>query len=63
MIFYFLLILVVIWEAYWTFRACWLASKNNHKWLFLFFLLFNLLGIPEIIYVYKQKKKKTTPIN
>ena len=29
------------------------AQRNEKKW-FLFFLMFNLLGIPEIIYLQKK---------
>jgi len=46
-----LIILLVIWEIYWTYKACWIAAKRGDKKWFLFFLIFNLLGIPEIIYV------------
>jgi len=42
---------LVIWEIYWTYKACWIAAKRGDKKWFLFFLIFNLLGIPEIIYV------------
>tara|TARA_S200000501_G_scaffold136567_1_gene129135 strand:+ start:412 stop:600 length:189 start_codon:yes stop_codon:yes gene_type:complete len=54
-----LFIIIAAWEVYWTFRACWIASKLNEKKSFLFFLIFNLLGIPEIIYIYKKKKEYT----
>jgi hypothetical protein len=51
------LLIVVIWEVYWTFHACWLAAKLGDKKWFLFFLVFQLLGIPEIIYIQKNKKR------
>ena len=54
-----LIILLALWELYWTYHACWLASQRNEKKWFLFFLMFNLLGIPEIIYL--QKKKLEPP--
>ena len=50
-----LIILLALWELYWTYHACWLASQRNEKKWFLFFLMFNLLGIPEIIYLQKKK--------
>ena len=54
-----LFIIIAAWEAYWTYHACWIASKLNDKKSFLFFLIFNLLGIPEIIYIYRKKKEYT----
>ena len=50
-----LIILLALWELYWTYHACWLAAQRNEKKWFLFFLMFNLLGIPEIIYLQKKK--------
>ena len=56
-----LLILILIgWEAYWTVRACWKAAKSgDFKW-FVFMLLFNLLGLPEIYYLHYRKKNSNT---
>ena len=54
-----LLVIIAAWEVYWTYHACWIASKLNDKKAFLFFLIFNLLGIPEIIYIYRKKKEYT----
>lgn len=51
------LLIVVIWEVYWTFHACWLAARLGDKKWFLFFLVFQLLAIPEIIYIQKNKKR------
>ena len=50
-----LIVILTIWEIFWTYHACWIASKLNEKKTFLFFLVFNLLGIPEIIYIYRKK--------
>jgi len=52
-----LIVLITAWEVYWTYHACWIASKLNEKRNFLFFLVFNLLGIPEIIYIRKKQKE------
>jgi len=52
-----LIVLITAWEVYWTYHACWIASKLNEKRNFLFFLVFNLLGIPEIIYIRKKRKE------
>jgi len=51
-----LLILIwVAWEAYWTVKACWKAAKSDEFNWFLFMLLFNLLGLPEIYYLHYRK--------
>ena len=55
--YYVVILALIVWEIYWTVRACWLASKNDDKGWFIFFLIFQLLGIPEIIYIYKKEKK------
>jgi hypothetical protein len=52
-------IIIAAWEIYWTYHACWIASKLNDKKSFLFFLILNLLGIPEMIYIYRKKKEYT----
>jgi len=49
------LVILILWEIYWTVTACWLAAKRDDKGWFIFFLIFNLLGIPEIIYVRKYQ--------
>ena len=54
-----LLVILAAWEVYWTYHACWIASKLNEKKSFSFFLIFNLLGVPEIIYIYGKKKEYT----
>ena len=54
-----LFIIIFAWEVYWTYHACWIAFKLNEKKTFLFFLIFNLLGIPEIIYIYRKNKEYT----
>ena len=56
-VFVLLIVVLVLWEAFWTYKACWLAAKQDQKAWFVVFLLFNLLGIPEIIYLIYNKKK------
>ena len=51
-----LIIILVIWELYWTARACWYAAKRNDRGWFLVFLIVNLFGIPEMIYLQKYRK-------
>jgi dolichyl-phosphate-mannose--protein O-mannosyl transferase len=57
----YLIIILTLWELYWTITACWLASRRGDKGWFIFFLIFNLLGIPEIIYVRKYKNSLSNP--
>ena len=52
-----LIVILIFWEIYWTVKACWLAAKNDDKGWFIFMIIFNLLGIPEIIYIYKHNAK------
>ena len=52
----FAILAAAAWEIYWTYRACWIASNLNEKKYFLFFLVFSLLGIPEIIYIRTKQK-------
>ena len=56
-VFVLLIVVLLLWEAFWTYKACWLAAKQDQKIWFVVFLLFNLLGIPEIIYLIYNKKK------
>jgi len=51
-----LIIAIVIWEAFWTYKACWLAAELKEKPAFIFFLVFSLLGIPEILYLYRKRR-------
>jgi hypothetical protein len=53
----FIILVLAAWEIYWTYNACWIAAKLDEKKSFLFFLAFNLLGIPEIIYIYRKKQE------
>tara|TARA_B100001741_G_scaffold305976_1_gene298843 strand:+ start:558 stop:743 length:186 start_codon:yes stop_codon:yes gene_type:complete len=50
----------LIWETYWTIKGCWLAAKRDDKLIFIAFLFFPLLGIPEIIYIRKYSNSDKT---
>ncbi|MCX6752046.1 MAG: DUF5652 family protein [Candidatus Nomurabacteria bacterium] len=52
-----LIILVAIWTLFWKGYALWTASKNDHKKWFIAILIFNTVGILEIIYIFKFAKK------
>ena len=51
-----LIILLVVWEVYWTAKGCWKAAKADEKNWFVFMLVFNLLGLPEIYYLHYRNK-------
>ncbi|MCX6749392.1 MAG: DUF5652 family protein [Candidatus Pacearchaeota archaeon] len=52
------IIVISIWEANWTAIAMWKSARNNHLVWFIVFLIVNLIGIPEIIYLIVTRKKK-----
>ena len=58
-----LLVILAAWEVYWTYHACWIASKLNEKKSFLFFLIFNLLGIPKSSTFIGRKKNILISMN
>jgi hypothetical protein len=49
--------MLTAWELYWTYHACWLASKLDDKKWFLTFLVVSLFGIPEIIYIKNNRRR------
>ncbi len=55
----YIIIILAIWELYWTVKAAWEAGRRNHRKWFIFFIAFSLLGIPEIYYL----KVKCRPQN
>ena len=46
-----LILVLVTWEVYWTYHACWAASSAKREKVVSLFLVFNLLGIPEMLYL------------
>jgi hypothetical protein len=56
-----LLLILIAWEAYWTYKACWEAAQSNAKGWFIVFLLVNLLGIPEIVYLAWKRRQSALP--
>ena len=58
-----LFVVITIWEAIWTGIAMWKSVKNKHLVWFIVFLVINLIGIPEIIYIIidSNKKRKKKP--
>lgn len=54
----FLLLVLVVWTMFWKGVALWhSARKADHVW-FIIFLVFNTLGILELIYLYDRGKLK-----
>jgi methionyl-tRNA synthetase len=54
-------IALVAWSIIWKGFALWRASKNNHKYWFIAILVFNTVGLLEILYLTVFGKRK--PIN
>lgn len=46
-----LIILAVAWSLIWKAFALWYSAKKGDKIWFIIFLVINLLGIPEILYL------------
>ncbi len=52
-----LIVVITLWETIWTGFAMWRAAHRRHLVWFIVFLVVNLLGIPEIIYLAVTRKK------
>ena len=39
--------------------ALWISARRGEKFWFVFFILVNLLGIPEAIYIYLKKRRSS----
>ena len=48
--------LISIWSLVWTGLALWKSSKKNHLIWFIVLLVFNTLGILEILYIFVFSK-------
>lgn len=51
------LTLVAIWSVAWKGWALWRAARLRHVVCYIVLLVLNLLGIPEIIYIYVTRKQ------
>ncbi|HOY56503.1 MAG TPA: DUF5652 family protein [bacterium] len=51
-----LLLLILVWSMIWKGLALWRAAKRGDKVWFVVFLILNMLGIPEIIYLLVTNK-------
>lgn len=52
--------LVLIWSTFWKGLALWRSAKEGNKYWFLPILVFNTLGIVEIIYLFRFAKHRLT---
>ncbi|MFM1604550.1 MAG: DUF5652 family protein [Porticoccaceae bacterium] len=50
-----LILVLVIWELYWTSKACWKAAKSDEWNWFIFMMAISLFGLPEMYYLYFRK--------
>ncbi len=57
-----ILALIILWSISWKCYSVWTASKNNHKKWFVALVIFNTLGILDMIYVFGIAKKKWSEI-
>ena len=48
-----IIILATILKAF----ALWISARRGEKFWFVFFILVNLLGFPEAIYIYLKKRR------
>ncbi len=52
------LFLIVVWTLFWKGYSLWIASKNDSKKWFITLLIFNTVGILEIIFIFFVAKKQ-----
>jgi len=52
------MILILLWTLPWKIYSLWTAVKNKHKIWFVVLIVFNTVGILEIIYIFFVAKKK-----
>ncbi|MFH0942278.1 MAG: DUF5652 family protein [Chloroflexota bacterium] len=51
--------LALLWSAVWKGIALWRAARNGHLAWFIVMLIFNTVGILEIVYILAFSRKKT----
>ena len=55
-----LLILLIVWSLPWKAMALWRAAKQDQKVWFVIFIIFNTVGILEILYLFFFGRKIET---
>ena len=58
----FVIFLILLWTLPWKIYALWTAVKNKHKAWFVVLVIFNTVGILEIIYIFFIAKKKWSEV-
>ncbi len=56
----FIFMLIILWSLVWKGIALWKAGRNNNPVWFVIFMVVNLLGVLEILYIFIFSKKSTT---
>ncbi len=56
------LIPIMLWVLFWKGCSLWIAGKRDQKWWFAALLVFNTVGILEIVYIFFVAKKKWSDI-
>jgi hypothetical protein len=56
------IIIAVLWTLFWKGYAVWTTVKKEQKGWFVVLLIFNTLGILEIIYLFAVAKKKWSDV-
>ncbi len=51
--------LIVLWTFPWKGVALWKSARLQQKWWFIALLLFQTLGLLEILYIFVFSKSKT----
>ena len=52
-----ILVLITLWTLLWKCYSVWIAAKNGDKKWFAALVIFNTVGILDMIYVFKIAKK------
>ncbi|MFA5062196.1 MAG: DUF5652 family protein [Patescibacteria group bacterium] len=61
-IFVFVMIALVVWSLIWKAWALWIAARKGSKAWFVILLIFNTLGILEILYIFVFSKSAKSPV-
>lgn len=60
-IFVFVMIALVVWSIIWKAWALWVSARQGSKAWFVILLIFNTLGILEILYIFIFSKSSKSP--
>ena len=56
-----LALVILVWILIWKGLALWRAAQKKSKWWFIAILVFNTVGILEILYLFVFSKPKDEP--